>query len=68
MKRSSSKVDLYARLDELRISGHEREQAKARLARAEAMVDFLAGAVAGAQRLLKRLVLRPIRRLAATLG
>jgi len=57
-----------ARIDELRMNGHERWKAKARLAQAEAMVDALAAIVSGAKRLLRSLVIRPLRRLTTSLG
>jgi len=56
-----------ARLDEVRMSGHERLRAKARFAQAEAIADAAVGMVALVTRLLtslvKFLVLRPYRRL-----
>ena len=33
---------LYSRLDEIQMNGHERLKAKARLAQAEAVADFIA--------------------------
>ena len=59
---------LNARLDEVRMSGHERLRAKASLARAEAIADLLVGFSRAIKRLLKILVLRPIRRLTAAIG
>lgn len=57
-----------AKIDELRISGHERLKAKARLAQAEAMADALAAIGGGIRRLLRSLVIRPLRRLTTSLG
>jgi hypothetical protein len=57
-----------ARIDELRISAHERLKAKARLAQAEAMADALAAIGGGIRRLLRSLVIRPLRRLTTSLG
>ncbi len=57
-----------ARIDELRISGYERMKAKARLAQAEAMADALAAIGGGIGRLLRSLVIRPLRRLTTSLG
>ena len=54
---------LYARLDQVRMSGHERLHAEASLAQAEAFADLMFEMVNGIKRLLKILVLRPIRRL-----
>ncbi len=60
--------DLYARLDEIRMSSHERLHAKASLARAEAMANGAAAIINLFSRLAKTLVLRPYRRLTTTLG
>lgn len=73
MKEKISKTNdnmdfLNARLDEIRMSGHERLRAKASLARAEAIADLLVGFSSAIKRLLKTLVLRPIRRLMAAIG
>ena len=59
---------LYVRLDQIRMSRSERIKAKAQLARAEAVVEAVFAIGCGASRLLKRLVLRPVRRMAASLG
>ena len=53
---------LYARLDTVRISGHERLRAKARLAQAEAIVDAAIALADFGRRLLKTLVPRPVGR------
>jgi hypothetical protein len=47
------------RLDEVRMSGHERLKAKARFAQAEAVADAIVGASQGVARLFKRLTARP---------
>jgi len=55
-----------ARLDEVRMSGHERLKAKARMAQAEAFADAVATLFYGAKRLMNDLVLRPFHRLTAS--
>jgi len=50
-----------ARLDEIRMSGHERMRAKARMAQAEAVTDAVFALVGFGRRLLKSLVVRPMR-------
>ena len=50
-----------ARLDEIRMNGHERLKAKARMAQAEAVADALHGLIAFAGRLLKSPAGRPLR-------
>ncbi len=63
-KLSKSNVDLAffnSRLDEVRMSGHERLKAKAHLARAEAMAELLASAYRGIVRLFKSGPARPNR-------
>jgi len=59
---------LYARLDQVRMSPAERDKAKAQLARAEAVVEFVFAIGEGASRLLQKRLLRPVRRMAATFG
>jgi hypothetical protein len=56
---------LYRRLDEIRMSEHERLRAKAQLARAEAVAGVVAAAGRMIARLYRRLIVRPIRHLAA---
>lgn len=73
MKGSDRKLDsglehLYGRLDEIKMGEYERLMAKASLARAEAVSQLLHAAVRGLQRLLRALVVRPIRRLTSALG
>jgi hypothetical protein len=67
-KSNASIASMQARLDEVRMSGHMRLQAEAHLARAEALADFLGALAAGVDRLLRKLVLRPYRKLTASLG
>jgi len=60
MNRDSSKTNqelnfFNQRLDEIRMSGHERLKAKARFAQAEAMAAALFGAAQAIARLYKRL-------------
>ena len=52
-KISKGNVSLASRLDEIRMSEHERIRAKAQLARAEAIADLLAGAARGIAGLFK---------------
>jgi hypothetical protein len=59
---------VYARLDEVRMSQTERLMARAQLARAEAVAEAVFAVVHGSKRLLKTLVLRPFRRMTASLG
>jgi hypothetical protein len=51
---------LNARLDEVRMSSHERLRAKARLAQAEAIADAMVGLFNLVKRLLKGLAARPL--------
>jgi hypothetical protein len=57
-----------SRLDEVRMSGHERLKAKARLAQAEAVADAVFQLIDHGKRLLKTLVMRPMRRPTASAG
>jgi hypothetical protein len=59
---------LYTRLDQIRMSDYERLRARASLARGDAIATLILSAFEGAGRLLKTLVVRPIRRLATSLG
>ena len=71
MKISKTNPDLeylYARLDEVRMSGHDRLRAKASLARAEAVADLFIAVANAIHRLLNAIVIKPFRRLTATLG
>jgi hypothetical protein len=66
---SNSELDaLTARLKEIRMPSYERIHAEAQLARAEALAEAIATAARFVKRLLRALILRPIRRLAATFG
>ena len=67
--KTNDKLDLLnARLDAIQLADYERIRAKAQLARAEAMADLIAAIGRGLRRLLRTLVVRPIRRLTASLG
>jgi hypothetical protein len=55
-----------ARLDDVRMSGHERVKAKAHLAQAEAMAEAIAVVAGGAARLLRTVFLRPYHRTPAS--
>ena len=57
-----------ARLDEVRMSGHERLAAKARLAQSEAIADAVFEVIGHAKRLLKSLTSRPLRRPSTSAG
>jgi len=59
---------LNARLDEVRMSGHERLRAKARLAQAEAVADAIVGLIGLIRRLVKTLFARPLRRPTISIG
>ena len=67
-KSNASTAIIHARLDEMRLSGHERLEAQVQLERAEAAVELLSDIAGGLARLLRKLVLRPYRRLTASLG
>ena len=67
-KTNDSLEFLNTRLDEVRMSGHERLRAKASLARAEAVAELMVGIGSAVKRLFKTLVLRPIRRLTTAIG
>jgi hypothetical protein len=55
-----------SRLDEVRMSGHERLRAKARMAQAEAIANALLACLGFGKRLLKIIEARPVRRPTAT--
>ncbi len=60
ISKTNASLDFFnSRLDEVRMSGHERLKAKARLAQAEAVADALFGAFGGVRRLLRRLTASP---------
>ena len=67
-KTNASEAFFNARLDEIRMSDRERLRVKESFARAEAVVDAAAAGVNLLERLLKALVLRPFRRLTASIG
>lgn len=67
-KTNQSLAFLNARLDDVRMSGHERLKAKARLAQAEAIADAVFGTIALGKRLLKSLLTRPVRRPTTSAG
>lgn len=66
IKTNANETFFNARLDEIRMSGHERMKAKARLAQAEAVAEVLASVARGTARLLRAMVIRPYQRLTAT--
>lgn len=70
MKRSkqSDLEFLFSRLDEVRMSERERMRAKAHLARAEAVADFLAAGGRAIARLFEKRIVRPIRKIATSVG
>ncbi len=53
---------MYARIDEIGMSSHDRLRAKASLARAEAFAEAMAGIINLFKRLLKALTVRPVGR------
>ena len=59
---------MHARLQEIRMSDYKRFEAEAQLARAEAVVEMLSDIAGGLGRVLRKLVLRPYRKLTASLG
>jgi len=67
-RKQSDMAFLYRRLDEVRMGEYERIRAKAHLERAEAVADFVAAVGARASRLFRKLVVRPVRRVAASIG
>jgi len=67
-KSNESAAFMQARLDEVEMNGTMRLQAEAQIARAEAMIEFVSALVVGVDRVLRKLVLRPYRKLTASLG
>jgi hypothetical protein len=62
ISKTNENLDFFnARIDEIRMSGHERMKAKARMAQAEAIAGALVAFVGFGTRLLKSLVVRPMR-------
>lgn len=69
ISKTNSDLDfMNARLDEVRISSHERLRAKASLARAAAVAEAVVKIINLVKRLLKTLVVRPFRRLTTSIG
>ena len=69
ISQTNENLDFFnARLDEIRMSGHERMRAKARMAQAEAIADAVFALIAHGKRLLKLLVARPMRHPTASAG
>jgi len=59
IKRNPGLEAIYARLDEIHMSPADRQNARAALAQADALVDFILDAVNLAKRLLRTRALRP---------
>jgi hypothetical protein len=59
---------IQARLDEVRMSGHERLRAKARMAQAEAIADSVFALIGLGKRLLKSMFVRQVRRPTTSAG
>jgi hypothetical protein len=60
VSKTNENLDFFnRRLDEIRMSGHERLKAKARLAQAEAVADAIFAAAQWVARLFKRLTDKP---------
>jgi len=59
IKRNPGLEAIYARLDEIHMSPADRLNARAALAQADALVDFILGAVDLAKRVLRIRALRP---------
>ena len=71
MRSRSKEADLkflFDRLAEVRMSEYELVRARAHLERAEAVADGLVAAGRAIARLYRKLVARPIRRIAASIG
>ena len=69
ISKTNSDLDfLNARLDEVRMSSHERLRAKASLARSEAVAEAVVEIINLVKHLLKTLVVRPLRRLTISIG
>jgi len=67
-KTNESIAFFNARLDEVRMSGHERLRAKARLAQTEAIAQAVFDLAGFGKRLLKSLTARPLRRPTTSAG
>jgi hypothetical protein len=59
IKRNPGLEAIYARLDEIHMSPADRQNARAALAQADALADFILGAVDLAKRVLRTRALRP---------
>ena len=59
IKRNPGLEAIYARLDEIHMSPADRQNARAALAQADALADFIVGAVDLAKRLLRTGAVRP---------
>ena len=69
INKSNANMEFFnALIDEIRINGHERIRAKARLAQGEAMADAMVESFRLGRRLLKSLLARPVRRTTTTAG
>ena len=69
IRKSNENMEFFNRLiDEIQINGHERLQAKARLAQGEAMATALVELFGFGKRLLKALLPRPLRRPTTSAG
>lgn len=69
ISKANQSIEFFnARIDEIRINGHERLRAKARLAQGEAIAEILVESVGLGQRLLKWLFARPVRRPTTSAG
>jgi hypothetical protein len=64
MRRNKELEFMYQRLDEVRLSERERIRARAQLERAEAVASLIVDGGKAIERLFRKLVVRPIRRLA----
>ncbi len=67
-KTNENRAFFNARLDEIRMSGHERLRAKARMAQAEAIADAVFALIGWGKRLLKSPVARTMRHPTASAG
>ena len=69
INKSNENIEFFNDLiEEIRINGHERIRAKARLAQGEAMADALVDFIRFGKRLLKSLFARPVRRTTTSAG
>jgi hypothetical protein len=69
ISKTNENLDFFnSRLDEVRMSGHERIKAKARMAQAEAVADAIVAGIHLLKRLAKTLTPRPQRRPTTSAG